>query len=214
MASTSTGTRHARRSSPTRLLGSATAAVLVALVAACGTSAASDEGTDNGSDANSGSHSPTVIREATLVKGDVVPDPRGDPVLTLSGKLSADNHGNTVTFDLATLNALQMVRVELYEPWAKKRMTFGGVELEDVLDLAGVESGATSLHLVALDDYQVDLSMDEVRAGGVLVATESGNGSKLPIDKGGPIRIVFADDVEAGAAAEQWIWSLTTIDVR
>ena len=35
----------------------------------------------------------------------------------------------------------------------------------------------------------------------------------LPVDKGGPTRIIFVDGVKAGANADQWIWSLKTIDV-
>jgi hypothetical protein len=213
MTSTSTGTRGPQRRASARLLGGATACVLLALVTACGSSAASDQGADS-SAATGDTQSPTVIHEASLVTGDAVPLPRGDTVLTITGKVSADNKGNTVAFDLATLNALELVRVELYEPWAKKRLTFGGPELSDLLDLAGVDPDATSIHMTALDDYQVDLTMDEIRAGGILVATASGSGGKLPIDKGGPARIVFEDGVEAGAAAEQWIWSLKTIDVR
>jgi hypothetical protein len=31
---------------------------------------------------------------------------------------------------------------------------------------------------------------------------------------GGPTRIVFAKGVKSGANADQWIWSLKTIEVR
>jgi hypothetical protein len=41
-----------------------------------------------------------------------------------------------------------------------------------------------------------------------------GDGGAIPIAEGGPIRIVFADGVASGANANQWIWSVTTIDVR
>jgi hypothetical protein len=48
----------------------------------------------------------------------------------------------------------------------------------------------------------------------VLLATRTGDGGAIPIAEGGPIRIVFADGVASGANANQWIWSVTTIDVR
>jgi hypothetical protein len=96
----------------------------------------------------------------------------------------------------------------------KQRMSFQGVWLADVLAAAGVDGGATGLHLTALDNYQVDLPIADVRAGGVLLATRNGDGGATPIAEGGPIRIVFADGAEAGANANQWIWSLTTMDVR
>ena len=62
------------------------------------------------------------------------------------------------------------------------------------------------LHVVVLLSFVLSLA--------VLVATASGNGRELPIDKGGPTRIIFTDGTEAGAASEQWIWSIKTIDVR
>jgi hypothetical protein len=135
-------------------------------------------------------------------------------VLTLTGNVTAHNQGHSVALDMATLESLELVRVEMYEPWSKKDLTFGAVELEDLLAVAGAAPGATSIHMTALDDYEVDLTMDEIRAGGILVATQQGKGGALPIDQGGPVRIVFRDDVKAGASPDQWIWSLTTIEVR
>jgi hypothetical protein len=80
--------------------------------------------------------------------------------------------------------------------------------------VAGVGPDATHAHVVALDDYAVDLSLADVRAGGIILATRAGDGSAIPIDKGGPTRIVFMDGVKAGANADQWVWSVKTIDVQ
>ena len=76
------------------------------------------------------------------------------------------------------------------------------------------DPAAQTVHVTALDDYQVDLSIADVRAGGVLLATRDGEGRAIPLEDGGPTRIVFAANVPAGASADQWIWSLSTIDVR
>ena len=56
--------------------------------------------------------------------------------------------------------------------------------------------------------------MAEVGAGGIMLATAAGDGSEIPIESGGPIRIIFMDGVKAGANADQWIWSTKIIDVR
>jgi hypothetical protein len=40
------------------------------------------------------------------------------------------------------------------------------------------------------------------------------DGSAIPIDQGGPVRVVFLDGVEAGKNPDQWIWSIKEIDVR
>ena len=60
----------------------------------------------------------------------------------------------------------------------------------------------------------MSLSLADVRAGGILLATGDGSGAHIPIADGGPTRIVFLKGLPAGANADQWVWSLKTIDVR
>ena len=145
------------------------------------------------------------VSAASLEVGDVVPAPTGVAVLTVGDGLSGG-----VVFDLATLERAGMVAGELFEPFEKKRVTFTGVELKHVLAVAGVPAG-TDLHLVALDEYAVDLTAADVEAGGILLAT-SVDGKPIPIANGGPIRVVFLDDVELGKTTDLWIWSLARIE--
>jgi hypothetical protein len=155
-----------------------------------------------------------LLQPATLKPGSAIPVPAGRPVLTLTGKVAAVNRKAAVLLDTKTLDRLDQVRVRVYDPWVKQTVEFRAVSLQDLLALAGASATATTLHITALDDYQVDLALTDVRAGGVFLATRSADGSGLAIEKGGPIRIVFADGVAAGANPDQWIWSLKTIDVR
>ena len=200
------------RSRPGRLVASLAAAATVVLLAACGSSAGSDGGTAGGS--GGADAQPVAVSKASLVPGQQIPVPPGAPALTVTGELSGANHRGTVELDVATLNAMGLVQVEVYEPWEKERLSFRAVDLADVLAVAGIGRDATSLHLTALDDYEVDLTMDEIRTGGILVATQTGSGQPLPVENGGPSRIIFTDGTKAGAASEQWIWSLKSIEVR
>jgi hypothetical protein len=155
-----------------------------------------------------------IVSVATLKPGQPVPLPTDKPVLTVTGKISTTNQGNSLVFDQPTLAKLGVQQVELYEPWAKQNLAFRGVWLQNLLAVAGVGADAVRLHFVALDDYQVDLTVADIRGGGIMLATSAGDGSPIPIDKGGPTRIVFMDGVKAGANADQWIWSLKTVDVQ
>ncbi len=155
-----------------------------------------------------------VTTPAPRAPDERLPAPVGEPVLTITGRVERTNVERTVRLDEDGLDSLGRVRVELYEPWVKQRMSFQGVWLADVLGATGIDDAAASLHLTALDNYQVDIPITDVRAGGVLLATRTGDGGAIPIAEGGPIRIVFADGVASGANANQWIWSVTTIDVR
>jgi hypothetical protein len=193
------------------LPGLAIIAVVLTLSAGCSSSAATDPGSTAGPDR---SGAPVVVRAATLRPGERLPAPAGEAVLTLTGRLSAANHGRPVPLDLASVARLRQVEVHVYEPWVKQNLDFRGVWLQDLLNAAGLAAGATTLRITALDDYSVSLSLADVRAGGILLATGTGTGSHIPVADGGPTRIVFLKGLPAGANADQWIWSLKTIDVR
>jgi hypothetical protein len=158
--------------------------------------------------------SATIISVASLKPGQNVPAPAGKAVFSMTGKISTTNRGATLLFDQQTVERLGVVQVGLYEPWTKQDLEFRGVWLQDVVAFAGVSDTATRLHIVALDDYAVDLTLADIRTGGIMLATRAGDGSAIPIDQGGPTRIVFQNGVAAGANADQWVWSIKQIDVR
>jgi hypothetical protein len=187
-----------------------TVAGVLALAAGCGGQSTTQTTTTE----RKANASARAVSPATLKPGDAVPLPAGKPVFTMTGKITAENQAGGLAFDLPTVERFALYEVSLYEPWTKQNMSFRGVWLQDLLAAARVEGDATRLHIVALDDYTVDLTMDEVRAGGIMLATRAGDGSALPVDKGGPTRIVFLNGVKAGANADQWIWSIKVIDVQ
>jgi hypothetical protein len=131
----------------------------------------------------------------------------------VSGAVRRTNGAGALVLDRALLDRLTQVRMRTYEPWVKRDLTFRGVWLADVLALAGAGPGAT-LKFTALDDYAVTLTAADVADGGVLLATADGDGGALPVDQGGPTRIVFRPGSRVGANPDQWIWSLRTLVVR
>lgn len=194
------------------------ALLLVAALSACGDNGSGDRpATPPGS--APAAPAPAVLAVPSLSAGDPVPAPSQDPVLTLTGRIgstngAAANEAASLRLDPAILDRLGRVQVTVYEPWIKHDMQFQGVWLADVIRLARPDGSAQSLHLTALDNYQIDLSMSDVMAGGVLLATKTATGQQIPVDDGGPTRIVFVGGTAAGSSADQWIWSLATIDVR
>jgi hypothetical protein len=157
---------------------------------------------------------PALLEPAVLHPDQPVPAPASATVLTLTGRIGVTNGGNALRFDQATLDQLGRVRVTLYEPWVKQTLDFQGVWLADLLAVAQAQPAAHTVHITALDDYQVDLTTADVQAGGILLATRDGDGNPIRVEDGGPTRIVFAGGVPAGSSADQWIWSLSTIDLR
>lgn len=156
----------------------------------------------------------TLISAAVFKAGQRMPVPSGKPVLSLTGKISARNQAAAFVFDQPMLQQLGVRQVRLYEPWTKQNLDFRGVWLADLLAIAGVQADATTLRIVALDDYAVDLSLTDIRAGGIMLATQAGDGKQIPVADGGPTRVVYMGGVKAGANPDQWIWSIKTIDVQ
>jgi hypothetical protein len=183
-------------------------ALVVALaVASCG---GKDEATTK-APAPSAS-TPQVVDDGSLAAGQKISAPRGEVVLTLTGDIGTANKGSKLELDLASLETMRRVRVEAAEPFLKRRVMFEGVLLSDLLAVAGVPSSASKISMTALDDYKVDFKLDDVRSSQMLLATRA-DGKYMPVDRSGPIRIVFPDSSSLGRNPDLWIWSVASMKV-
>jgi len=135
-------------------------------------------------------------------------------VLTVTGRIATTNTAGALRLDAPTLDRMGLVAMSVDDPWAKRRLGLEGVWLRDVVALARPEEGATSVHVHALDDYQVDLTLADIRADAILLASRDDGGVALPVEDGGPTRIVFADDLAPRFSPDLWIWNIDTIEVR
>jgi hypothetical protein len=148
------------------------------------------------------------------VASTLVPDGGPHAELKLTGHIEQTNHGKQLRVSDSTLQAMARETITLDEPFKKRKLSFKAVPLRDVLKLAGVPSTATTLHAVALNDYVVDLPLDVATADGTYLAVRNGDGSKIAVEDGGPIRIVFLDKAKGADVENYWIWSLSTLSVR
>jgi hypothetical protein len=186
----------------------AVVALVVALaVAACG---GKDEAATKAP--APGASTPQVVDDGSLAAGEKISAPQGEVVLTLTGDIGTANKGSKLELDLASLEKMRRVRVEAAEPFLKRRVMFEGVLLSDLLAVAGVPSSASKISLTALDDYKVDFKLDDVRSSQMLLATKA-DGKHMPVDRSGPIRIVFPDSSSLGRNPDLWIWSVASMKV-
>jgi hypothetical protein len=143
-----------------------------------------------------------------------IPEPKGASLLTISGKIGAGNQGDAMVLDGSAVAGLAKLDLSFTDPFQKKALALKGVWMADLLAAADVADDATSIHMTALDDYVIDFTMAEVRAGGMFLAVADHQGEPLTIENGGPTRVVFVDGTPAGANSDKWIWSLSTIEVQ
>ncbi len=159
----------------------------------------------------------TTVSEATLKPGSVVPAPTSDVVLTVDGKISQTNSGDSLQFDMPTLESIGVVQYKVDDPFVKKNILYSGVLLSQVLKVAGADPNATTLTLTALDDYSTDMKISDANQWPVLVATQA-DGSYMPIDKNGPLISVwpFNDfpEIDHVTYDALWVWSLSKITVK
>jgi hypothetical protein len=150
------------------------------------------------------------VSPGTLAAGGKVSPPKGEVVLTMSGEIGTHNQGSKLALDIASLEKMRTVRMETTEPFLKRKVTFEGVLLSDLLAVAGVTDSASRINMTALDDYKVDFTVADARSSQMLLATKA-DGKRMPVDKAGPIRVVFPDSSSLGRNPDLWIWSVATM---
>lgn len=189
-----------------RITTAVAALALTATLAACG-------GSDDGTNADAAAYD--VVAEASIEPGDEVPAPTGDVVLTLTGNISVTNAGDALELDMETLESLQVIEYETPDLQAEGGVvTFSGVLLSDLLDLAGAED-PTTLVSTALNDYSVDIPAADLEHA-VMIATRV-NGERMTVERYGPVRVVYpysTEDLDPAIYDPRWIWQLASIDVQ
>jgi hypothetical protein len=186
--------------------------IVVALVVALAVAACGGKDEAPPSTAAPDASTPQVVDDGSLAAGQKISAPAGEVVLTVTGDIGTANKGKRLELDLASLEKMRRVRMEAAEPFLKRRVMFEGVLLSDLLAVAGVPDSASKISLTALDDYKVDFKVADVRSSQMLLATKA-DGKHMPVDRSGPIRIVFPDSSSLGRNPDLWIWSVASMKV-
>ncbi len=146
---------------------------------------------------------PAQTAEESAYGGFPIDPPEADEVV-----LSIEA-GRTVDFTHAELQELATVEIEVLEPFVDLQQSFTGVPLVDLLEIAGVPADAR-VETVALNDYRYADTVAQWVDNDALLAVFR-DGELIPMDQGGPIRIVFAEDSPAFDLLDAWNWSLRSI---
>ena len=118
---------------------------------------------------------------------DAIPLPKGPVILTVSGKITAHNVGNKVAFDMATLESLSHDGFTTSNPWTPPS-DFTGVLFTKLLQRLGAH-GKTAI-AYALNDYVVEIPLQDMSADGPLLATKM-NGQYMPVAHYGPLFVMY-----------------------
>jgi hypothetical protein len=159
----------------------------------------------------------TRVSEAVIKPGDAISAPTGEVVLTIVGNIEQKNSGDSLQFDMSTLESLGVVEYDVDDPFVQKNIVYSGVLISELLEVAGASPDATTLTLTALDDYSVDMKISDTVQWPFLLGLKA-DSEYMPIDQNGPIIsiIPYNDFPELDHLTYDavWVWSLYMITVK
>lgn len=158
----------------------------------------------------------TRVADATLAPGDAIPTPTGKSILTVTGEIGTTNAGDTIEMDLAAVEAAGIVEYTVLTPFQNREIVYRGPLLSDLLALWQVPAEATTLYLVALNDYRVEMPIEMVRDFPVVFALQA-DGEYMSIADRGPAMLVLPYDdfeFERPASDKYWIWQIKSIEIK
>jgi hypothetical protein len=139
----------------------------------------------------------------------------GEIILTIGGAIANWNGDGQAFFDLALLETLPKREIVTETPWTKGKHRFTGVPLDALMDWVGARGKTITAE--ALNDYAVDVPLEDGKKHGALVVYRMDGVPMLPSDKG-PLWILypFSDhpEIRSETFYQRAVWNLFRMTVR
>lgn len=144
-----------------------------------------------------------------------LPKPSGSVILTVNGAITVRNSTDAAVFDAAMIRALPVQELRTRTPWYQEAVTFKGPLLQDLLDAVGARG--QSLRIIALNDYAVEVPVEDARQFQPILAYEI-NGKRLSVRDKGPLFLIYPFDSRPELKNDLYygrsIWQISSITVR
>jgi len=141
--------------------------------------------------------------------------PNGKTVLTISGQISATNIDDHFVFDLDMIRALPQHHFTTGTPWHPEKHQFSGPLLRELLARVGAEGNI--IQAIALNDYKVDIPIDDAKNFDMIVALEM-DGEPMSVRNKGPLFILYPFDQQHETQSQVYynraIWQLKAINIE
>ncbi|OUR77247.1 hypothetical protein A9Q77_03480 [Marinomonas sp. 42_23_T18] len=136
-------------------------------------------------------------------------------LLTVSGLISNTNQDSNALFDRYMLDQLPRVSITTHTPWNEGKHTYTGFKAKEFFKLLGVEG--ESLSLIALNDYMIDIPIQDFTEVGAIFATHM-DGVPMTVRNKGPIMIIYPFDDKPELKNESYygksIWQINQIVIN
>jgi len=141
--------------------------------------------------------------------------PAGPVVLTVSGDIEARNSTDGAQFDMAMLEKLPQRSFVTKTPWYPAPHKFTGVPLRDLL--AAVGARGKTVKAIALNDYRVEIPVDDAVRHEPMVAYLLDDKPMLVRDKG-PLVVIYPFDsrpeLRSAINYSRAAWQLKALELK
>jgi hypothetical protein len=141
--------------------------------------------------------------------------PAGRVVLTVTGDIEQRNTPDGAQFDMAMLEKLPQRSYFTKTPWYPEPRKFTGVLLRDLL--AAVGARGKTVKAVALNDYRVDIPVEEAARHDLMVAYLLDDKPMAVRDKG-PLVVIYPFDsqpeLRSAINYSRAAWQLKQLELR
>lgn len=139
----------------------------------------------------------------------------GDPILTLTGKISSSNQGDSWVFDRGMLDALPQHKIVTHTPWYDGVNEFEGPLASAILEVVGADF-SEQLRVIALNDYSSVVPASDLINHDVILATKI-NGEILRVRDKGPLFLIYPFDSNPDLNSEVYynrsVWQIKSIEL-
>jgi len=147
-------------------------------------------------------------------RGADLPEPSGDVILTVTGRIEHANRSGAAVFDRSMLENLGLTKLTTWTPWTIKEADFRGVLARSLMDAVGAEG--TQVRAKALNDYEVTIPLSDFTEYRVILAMYK-NGRELTKREKGPLWIVYPwtdhPELDDRPTRQKSIWQLIQLHV-
>ncbi|SIS43218.1 hypothetical protein [Neptunomonas antarctica] len=126
---------------------------------------------------------------ASVSHADELPHPKGQVVLTITGKiLNSNSEEGVVRLDMAMLESLPAFTFQTVTPWTEGLHTYKGVLLNELL--AWVDAEGDQLKVTALNDYSTLVEVSRIKPYPIILAYKS-DGDYMKVRNKGPLWLLY-----------------------
>ena len=134
---------------------------------------------------------PAMALTASRVRAEPLPAPSGNPILSVTGKITKTNEAASAVFDRPMLEALEQATIRTVTPWFDGVMTFEGVPMTRLMEATGADG--TTLIVHALNDYTSEIPIEDFAKYNPILAIKR-NGQYMAVRDKGPLFIIYPYD--------------------